>query len=257
MEAWLSYPLLLLVGMAAAGLNAIAGGGTFFTFPILIFCGLNPTLANTTNKFAIWVGALSSVGGYWQEVKQHRGQLRFLLAAGIIGSVAGSLALLATPVETFSAMVPWLMLMATLTFAFGRQLVARVAARLPSANGQTGWVMSLRAFGQLLIGIYGGFFGAGIGILMMALCQLIGVRSIHETNAIKVVVASGITSLSALTFVLAGVIAWQEAIPLSVGALIGGFFGASLARALPEKLIRGFIIVYGLAVSGYFFYDLS
>lgn len=252
-DFWLQVPLLFLAGIWVAALNAVAGGGAFFSFPILMFFGLPPIAANATGKFAIWLGAASSIRGYWPEIITQKDKLFTVTLLATIGSIGGSCLLLFTPAETFRAMVPWLMLIATAVFAFGRQAVGFLTRTLPAHKSTSLAARAAQWLGMLSIGTYGGFFGAGMGILLVAFCQLVGIQNVHQANAIKVVVATGITTLSALVFVIAGAIVWPQAIALGLGTLIGGYFGATFAKKLPQSLIRGFIIVYGLAVSLSFF----
>lgn len=246
-------PLLFLAGIWVAALNAVAGGGAFFSFPILMFFGLPPIAANATGKFAIWLGAGASIKGYWPEIVSQKDKLLMVTVLATLGSIGGSLLLLITPPETFRAMVPWLMLIATIIFAIGRQAIGWIGKHIPSQTGHSRIGKILQVMGMISIGTYGGFFGAGMGILLVAFCQLVGIRNVHEANAIKVVVATGITTLSAMVFMLAGAIVWPQAIALGAGTLLGGYFGASFAKKLPQSVIRGFIIFYGLAVSVYFF----
>jgi uncharacterized membrane protein YfcA len=253
MEFWLQAPLLFFAGIWVAALNAVAGGGAFFSFPILMFFGLPPIAANATGKFAIWLGASASIKGYWPEIISQKDKLLAVTLLATLGSIIGSLLLLVTPSETFRAMVPWLMLIATLVFAFGKQAVALLAGLLPHTHNHSLIGKVFQWIGMSSIGIYGGFFGAGMGILLVAFCQLVGIHNVHQANAIKVVVATGITTLSTFVFIIAGVIAWPQAIALGLGTLVGGYYGASFARRLPQKIIRALIIAYGLIVSVYFF----
>ncbi len=253
MELWLQSPILFLAGIWVAALNAVAGGGAFFSFPLLVFMGLNPIAANATGKFAIWLGAGASIKGYWPEIQSQKDKLLSVTVLASIGSVAGAYLLKEISNEAFRAMVPWLMLIATLVFAFGRQALAQMARHLPQHRTTSLFARLMQWLGMLCIGIYGGFFGAGMGILLVAFCQLVGIHNVHHGNAIKVVVATGITTLSALVFMFEDMIVWQQALPLGAGTLLGGYFGASFARRLPQTLIRSFIILYGAVVSVYFF----
>lgn len=250
---WLQLVLLIAAGLWGGALNAVAGGGTFFTFPVLIFCGLPPILANSTNKFGMWAGSFASVGGYWSEIKPQKHRLLLLSVIAGIGSVGGSVLLLMTSPEFFKALVPWLMLCATLLFAFGNRIVRAIHARTAhhAAAGKVGRAGGLG--GQFAIGVYGGFFGAGIGILLMALYELMGIRNIHQMNGLKVLVATVVNALSVLTFIITGMIVWPVALALGFGFFIGGYYGAVFAKRLPALWIRGFIIVYSLSVTCYFF----
>ena len=245
----LTVPALLLTGLWAGAVNSVAGGGTFFSFPILLLFGMPPLLANTTNKFALWFASMSGVTGFWAEVKSLRGQLGFYFTAGIIGSLLGSVLLLLTPPERFEAMIPWLLLVATLIFAFGKRVIAFL--RRGASAEHIGKPSA--ALGQAAIGIYGGFFAAGMGMLMMALYELSGIKSVHQMNGLKTFVGLGINGISALTFMVVGAVDWSVALVLLIGALIGGYGGAVLSKKVPEPLLRKIIIAYGALMTAYFF----
>jgi uncharacterized protein len=245
----LTIPALFLMGLWAGAVNSVAGGGTFFSFPLLLLFGMPPMLANTTNKFALWFASIAGVTGFWAEVKSLKGQLRFYFTAGVIGSFLGSVLLLLTPPERFEAMIPWLLLASTLIFAFGKRLIAYL--RRGAATDPIGKPVS--ALGQGVIGIYGGFFAAGMGMLMMALYELSGIKSVHQMNGLKTFVGLGINGISALTFMAVGAVDWPVALVLLVGALIGGYGGAVLSKKVPEPLLRRMIIAYGALMTAYFF----
>ena len=246
----LTIPALFLIGLWAGAVNSVAGGGTFFSFPMLLLFGMPPLLANTTNKFALWFASMAGVTGFWAEVKSLRGQLGFYFTAGIIGSLLGSVLLLLTPPERFEVMIPWLLLVATLIFAFGKRVI--VYLRRGSASDHIG--KSFSAIGQGLIGVYGGFFAAGMGMLMMALYELSGIKSVHQMNGLKTFVGLGINGISALTFMAVGAVDWPVALILLSGALIGGYGGAVLSKKVPEPLLRKIIIAYGALMTAYFFW---
>jgi uncharacterized membrane protein YfcA len=245
----ITVPALFLTGLWAGAVNSVAGGGTFFSFPILLLFGMPPLLANTTNKFALWFASIAGVTGFWAEVKSQKAHLKFYFTAGLIGSFFGSVLLLLTPPERFEAMIPWLLLVATLIFAFGKRVI--VYLRRGAANDHIGKPFS--ALGQGLIGIYGGFFAAGMGMLMMALYELSGIKSVHQMNGLKTFVGLGINGISALTFMVVGAVDWHVAIILLAGALTGGYSGAVLSKKVPEPLLRKIIIGYSALMTAYFF----
>lgn len=244
---------LAIAGAFAAAINAAAGGGTFFTFPSLIFVGLPPTLANTTSTFGVWFGSLGSVGGYWKEIKSSRNEAFWFCIIATIGSLVGSILLLMTPQDIFAGMVPYLMLGAVCLFAFGRKTLNWVERKLPpSPTLSTAGKMGIGLL-QFLVGIYGGFFGAGIGILMIAIFELTGIRDIHRVNGMKVLIATCINFMSVVTFIIAGAIIWSAGLALVAGSILGGYYGAVLTKRIPQLWIRRFIIVYGLGISLWFF----
>lgn len=251
----LDYALLGAVGFFASILNAMAGGGSFFMFPALVFVGLPPQLANVTNKVGMWTGAIASVAGYRNEIAQFGKQIWPLVAVGAVGSVLGSLLLLITPAHHFEAMVPFLMGAATLVFAFGQRVSDRIKGTTNNTSAPAKLTGALPFIGQGVIGLYAGFFGAGMGIIMMALYQLIGIKQIHLMNGLKVSVASAMLGISAITFIILTPIHWPSAIAIIAGTIAGGYLGPSIARRLPTVLIRAFIILYGVIVTSYFLYS--
>jgi uncharacterized membrane protein YfcA len=246
----LTISALFLTGLWAGAVNSVAGGGTFFSFPMLLLFGMPPLLANTTNKFALWFASIAGVTGFWAEVKSLKGQLRVYFTAGLIGSFLGSVLLLLTPPERFEAMIPWLLLAATLIFAFGKRVIMSLRKKsLPLEGGGK----MFQALGQGVIGIYGGFFAAGMGMLMMALYELSGMKSVHQMNGLKTFVGLGINGISALTFMAVGAVDWRVALILIAGALVGGYGGAVLSKKVPEPLLRKLIIGYSALMTAYFF----
>jgi len=233
----------------AGGLNSVAGGGSFISFPALLFVGLPPIVANATNNTAMWLGTLSSVGGYREEFGAPRRRFVPALAVAAAGGVIGAILLLVTPEATFSRMIPYLLLVATLIFAasdvlrrFGRSLEAHPVA------------ISARLFGPLfVVAIYGGYFGAGVGILILALLALVGWTEIHRMNAVKVLLAACINGVAVVPFALAGKVAWTIAFVVAAGAMLGGYFGARVARKTQPVVVRAFVLAVGTAMTIYFF----
>lgn len=241
----LHIAMLLGVGVAAGAINAVAGGGTFVSFPILIMAGLPPVVANTTNKIALTFASLASVKAFAPEIKTHGQRMWFYLIAATLGSIVGSVLLLVMDAETFRALVPFLMLAATCLFIFGGRSQPEGAGRTLPAYGSF--------LGQFAIGIYGGFFAAGMGMLMMALYSLSGIRNIHAMNGLKTFAGLGINAISAAIFLTTGLIDWPVAVTLLVGALIGGYWGAVFSKRVTQATLRRGIILYGLLMTGYFF----
>jgi uncharacterized membrane protein YfcA len=246
--------MLLLIGGFAGALNAVVGGGTYFTYPVLILAGLPPLEANTTNKVAIWFGSLGGVGGYRREIKNNSGPLVWTSAIITgIGSIGGSLLLLVMSTATFNTVLPWLMLLATLLFAFGRHVTKWLEGSLPE-SGHISSAAHLASYaGLFVIGVYGGFFGAGMSLLVMALYELMSIHNVHQINGLKAVVSLAVNAVSALTFIVIGGIAWFAAIALMIGALAGGYWCAALAKRLPQQWVRCFIILYSAGMTLRFF----
>jgi len=247
--------VLLVTASALAGaLNAVAGGGSFLTFPSLVFVGVPAVRANATSTVALWPGAAASVGAYRRELARVDRVLAVVLAAtSLVGGVLGAVLLLRTPESTFSALVPYLLLGATLLFAASPRITALL--RRQTATAPTGRRVGILgvAVAQLVIAVYGGYFGGGIGILMLATLGLMGIESIHEMNALKTVLAACINGVAVVTFVLAGAVAWAPALLMVVGSICGGYGGATVARKIEPRILRGGVITVGCAMAAYFF----
>ncbi|WP_346913103.1 sulfite exporter TauE/SafE family protein [uncultured Roseibium sp.] len=237
---------LFFAGIVGGGVNAIAGGGTFFTFPALIASGLDPLTANASNAVAIYPGHAAAVPAYRDELRVAGRPLLLRSAIVALGGLLGAGLLLQTGAVAFEGLVPWLLLAATLLFAFGPAL-ASISARLQS---QSRWMTSGVEF---LFAVYGGYFGAGLGVLLMAALTIIGIRDVQMANAQKNWLATIITTISVLVFALAGAVAWLQTIAVLFGALIGGYGGARLARRIPAGALRMVVIIVGLVLSAYYF----
>lgn len=249
MELW-QMALLFGAALIAGGLNAVAGGGSFIAFPALLFIGIPPISANATTAVALWPGNAASVGAYRRELA---GQGRALLAFGIfslIGGLLGALLLLRTEEAVFAELIPYLMLGATIVFAIGPWL-SRITrgTSLGEGRGARAAIFAL----YLAIAIYGGFFGAGLGILTLAVLALLGSENIHSMNALKTLQATLINGVAVLAFVLAGVVTWSAALVMVTGAIAGGYGGAALARRLNPQWVRNGVIVVSVLLTTAFF----
>jgi uncharacterized membrane protein YfcA len=246
--AWSSEALWLLTGgaaFAAGVLNAIAGGGSFLTFPALVFAGVPPLAANATSAMAVSPGYLGSTWGFRAELKAlPKSLLKREVIIAALGGLIGAGLLLVTPAKVFSSLVPWLLLLATALFAAGPWLAKRNAGQ-----GQLAW----RQPGLMLVAIYGGYFNGGLGILLMALYTLTGESRLNTVNALKNLNSFVLSLLSVLAFALAGAIVWPQAIWMMVLATAGGWVGARLAKRLPVQWVRWLVIATGLLMSIVFF----
>ncbi len=248
--------LLLFVAAILGGtLNAVAGGGSFFTFPALIFTGVGSITANATSTVALWPGSVASVGAYRRDlVDQQRGLLALLLGTSLIGGVLGAILLLRTPESTFVSLIPYLLLGATLLFALSPYITARLRMRtLEKTTRISTATLIVIACVQFVIAIYGGYFGGGIGILMLAALAFMGMDNINKMNAVKTVLTSAINGAGVVTFVIAGRVLWLQALVMIVGAIIGGYGGAYYARKIEPRWVRLFVIVTGVVLTIYFF----
>lgn len=246
--AWPTEALWLLTGSAAfaAGvLNAVAGGGSFLTFPALVFAGVPPLAANATSAIAVSPGYLGSTWGFRSELQAlPRSLLQREVVVAATGGLLGAGLLLVTPAQVFAGLVPWLLLLATALFAAGPMLAQR-----QSGQGQPAW----RLPGLMAVAIYGGYFNGGLGILLMALYTLTGESRLHTVNALKNLNSFVLSLLSVLAFALAGAIVWPQALWMMVLATAGGWAGARLAKRLPGAWVRRLVIVTGLLMSAVFF----
>jgi uncharacterized membrane protein YfcA len=242
---------LFFAGALGGAINAVAGGGSFVAFPALMFTGVPPVSANATNTLALWVGVTASGGAYRNRLSISRRVMIPLIVTSVIGGLAGAFLLIKTPAQTFLKVMPWLMLGATLLFAFGKHLTGRIAAGI-SSDASRGAIAGASVF-ELVVAVYGGYFGGGIGIMNLAMLAAMGMTDIHDMNALKVVLGGVINGVATITFVITGAIVWPQAIVMTVGAILGGYFAAHYAQKLPQSWIRAFVILVGAAMTVYFF----
>ncbi len=253
--------LLFVAAMLAGALNSVAGGGTFLTVPALIFTGVAAKAANITNTIALFPGTLASVGAYRKELVTQRRELLFLGGISLLGGIAGALLLLGTPQEAFLRLLPYLLLLATLVFVFGPRISAWSRARRVAATAEASTSVETRpswrallgvGVAQFVIAIYGGFFGGGIGILMLGVLGLLGMQNIHTMNALKTVLSSVISGIAVVTFLVAHVAIGDQVFVMTAGAIIGGYGGAAYARRLDPRLVRALVTVVAVTMTAYF-----
>lgn len=246
--------LLFLVACLGGTLNSVAGGGSFFTFPTLIFAGVPSIPANATSTAALWPGSIAGIGAYRRElVGLDRRLLIVMGVTSLIGGILGALLLLITPPAIFSTLLPYLLLVATLLFTFSGAVTKRLRLRRIEKAPLGSKQLITISIAQFIIAIYGGYFGGGIGILMLAALALMGLENIHVMNGLKSVLATCINGVAVITFIVAGIIRWPEAILMVIGATIGGYGGAYYARKIDQKWVRLFVISVGFAMTLYFF----
>lgn len=244
---------LLFCAAAIAGmLNSVAGGGSFISFPALIFSGMLPIPANATSTVALWPGGVASASAYRKRLPRQVGLLVPLFIVSVAGGALGADLLLHTPQATFMHLVSWLFLVATLLFTFGRKL-SGIALGFAAKPGPPSLALTAGAsLVQLGIAVYGGFFGGGIGILMLALLNVAHMEDIHAMNGVKNLLASAINGAAVVTFIIARAVRWREAVLMIAGATLGGYGGAHFAQKLNPRLVRGFVIFVGSSMTGYF-----
>lgn len=245
--------LLFVAALIGGAQNSVAGGGSFLTLPALLVVGVPPISAGATSTTALWPGSVASVGAYRKELATQRGELIPLSVISLIGGLLGAIVLLKTPPKTFVLLLPFLLLVATLLFAFGNRIALWVRARSDKAHLPTWLSVAGVTLVQFVIAVYGGFFGGGIGILMLALLAVMGMTNIHIMNGIKTVLATCINGIAVVAFVIAGAVAWPEALVMIVGAIIGGYGAAAIARQLDPLLVRRLVIIIGIVMTIVFF----
>lgn len=240
--------LVLAASAATAGaINSVAGGGSLVSFPAALAVGMSPLVANATNAVALTPGSMASAFGYRREIEGDLPVIRLLLPAAALGGAVGSVLLLITPQQIFDALVPLLVLFATLLLLL--QNLRRPAAPKALVGG---WDLprnpAVTMVVQFLVGVYGGYFGAGIGIMMLALFTRLGGRDIHRMNGVKTVLAAAINAIAAIAFVVAKAIDYQAAAIMAVGAIVGGLLGAAGARRVKPAVVRWGVVAIGLVL---------
>jgi len=242
--------LVLAAAFGAGVLNTIAGGGTFLTFPALVFIGVPPVMANATSAVAVFPGYLGGAVGFRLELARFdRKQMLRLVAITLVGGLVGSLLLLLSSNKAFSVVVPFLLLGATLAFLFGDKI------RSWAANKSRA-VTPFGTVGLLLVSIYGGYFNGGLGIVLLALFALWGMANIHEMNGLKNGLSFALSAISVAVFAIGGLVEWHLALGMMVASTLGGYTGAPIARALPKSVVRGLIGLVGFSMSAVFFWRL-
>ncbi len=239
--------------MAAGAINSVAGGGTLISFPSLVAFGEPEIISNATNTAALWPGSLSGALGYRKDTTVERGLLIALAVPSLIGGLLGAAILVVTSPEAFRHVVPFLVLFATLMLA-SQDFIARKLGRSSADREQV--TTAGRIWGvlfQLFVGTYGGYFGAGIGILMLGSFSLMGLRDINKMNAMKTPLAAIINVTAFVFFAYKGLVVWFLAFLMMTGAIIGGYGGARLARRVNPRLVHLCVVAVGLLVSGWFF----
>jgi hypothetical protein len=251
-----SAGILALVAAAfgAGAMNAMAGGGTILTFPTLVFLGLPAITANATSCVALLPAGAASLFGYRREVVEYRRWMRTLFLPSLLGGAIGSVLLLRTPEKTFAFLAPLLILFATVLFmiqgVLSRKALTGASPESPDPSAIPAGRWATAVLLQLGVAIYGGYFGAGIGILMLALLGFLGLANIHAANGIKNAFNLCINAVAAGYFIWKGAVAWPEALVLAAGGIVGGYGGARFARSIGKERARAAVVIIGLAVTG-------
>jgi uncharacterized membrane protein YfcA len=255
---------LLIASLLAGALNAMAGGGSFLSFPAVLATGILPIQANATNTVALWPGQFASIAAYWEDLKYNLRLILPLGSAALVGGLAGGIVLLHTGQTTFLALIPWLLLVAALLFAAStpiskwlqRRSAVRAAARSASGASTAKAHPSVAPLvvGMIVVCFYIGYFGAGAGFLVMSVLAIFGVEDLNQINALKVVTTCLANGIAVITFIVERQVAWQYCLLMMVTAAIGGYFGGRYARRVNAKAMRAVVVILGLGMAGYFFW---
>jgi uncharacterized membrane protein YfcA len=242
---------LFVAGIFGAALNAVAGGGSFIAFPALLWAGVPPIPANATNTLALWTGVTASGGAYRNRLDVPKRVMVPLIVTSFIGGIAGAFLLLNTPAHTFMKVLPWLMLGATSLFMFSKKLAGNRVSSV-GHEATTAAIVGASLF-ELVVAVYGGYFGGGVGIVNLAMLAAVGMTDIHAMNALKSVLGSAINGVAVLIFILKRAVFWPQALVMIAGGIVGGYFGAHYAQKLPQAWVRHFVIAVGAGMTVYFF----
>jgi uncharacterized membrane protein YfcA len=256
----LRLPWLITASFIGGALNAVAGGGSFLTFPAMLGVGLGPIQANATNTVALWPGQLTSIAGYRDEVRKQKALAVRMAGGGLVGGTAGALVLLHTPAATFLNLVPWLLLFAALIFAVSdpvmRWLARRAAAKatgnaVMEAKPRNRWPL---VAATAAICFYIGYFGAGAGFLIISLLSVFGFQDLHEMNAMKVVSTTMANGVACLLFAFSGKVEWHFCLAAMGTCAAGGYLSARVAKRVNPRVLRMLVVCIGLGMAGYFFW---
>ncbi len=240
--------LLAAAGLLGGAVNVLAGGGTLITFPALLFAGLDPIDANASSVVALFPATFASVWAYRRSILAiTEVNVTSLFVLSLSGGLVGALLLLYTPTAVFAGLIPWLVLFSTIIFAIGNfaplGMVERLKLGPRTASGT-----------HFIVSVYGGYFGGGIGFLMLAALTLFGMRDINAMNGLKMGLVGVMTFTAIVVFVVADVVHWPEVLPMFVSSAIGGYAAARIAQRLDQRLLKGFIVLFGAGLTAFFFW---
>ena len=240
--------IAFIAAFIAGAINSVAGGGTLLTFPALVWIGLPSVVANATSTIAVWPGSLGGMVGYREDMRSLPSRSYLLIIPSTIGGIIGAVLLAITPTEVFDRLVPLLILFATVLFMLQEPVQRLIRTPGKAHAGSTSWLVGSLLF-QFFVAVYGGYFGAGIGILMLAAFGILGYTDIHQMNGLKTLLAVFINGVAALYFMWKGLVVWPEAIVMMVASIIGGVWGAGFARRIGQKGVRRIVIAIGFGMT--------
>src|SRR5579859_4016729 len=254
-------PWLIVASFLGGALNAVAGGGSFLTFPAMLAVGLGPIQANATNTVALWPGQLTSIAGYRDEVRKHKRLAVLMALAGLVGGSVGAIILLNTPAKTFINLVPWLLLFAALVFAVSGPVMKQIQHRTINRTSmreapqddvpRNYWPL---VFATVVVCFYIGYFGAGAGFLIISLLSVFGFEDLNEMNAMKVVSTTMANGMACILFAFSGKVEWRYCLAAMVTCAIGGYLSARISQKLDQRFLRAVVVVIGLGMAAYFFW---
>ncbi len=244
---------LVLAGMVGGALNSVAGGGSFIVFPTLVLAGVTPVSANATTTVGLWPASTASAYAYRRELPKDRRLVVALSLASLVGGLAGALLLLGTSDATFARLVPFLIAAAAALFTFGPRLQKRLRAEAPAVTGPLPMPRVITAaLVQIVIATYGGYFGGGMGILMLATFSLVGLSDMHAMNGLKNVLGAILNGVALVLFLAAREVQFLPAAAVAIGGVVGGYGGASLARRVSAERVRTGVVVFAWSMAIYF-----
>lgn len=246
----LQYAAAFAAATIAGAINSVAGGGTLISFPTLLWIGLPSITANATSTVGIWPGSVGSIWGFRRELKQTDPRLRMLVIPSIIGGGAGAYLLRLTPSSVFDKLVPFLLLFATTILASNNLIRKALKIGQGSDHAAPENLMGIMAI-QLVIGLYGGYFGAGIGIMMLSALTIYGMTDLLRMNALTSLFGMSINAIAAATFIVTGMVRWPVVAAMVVGSVIGGYGAAGIARKIGSVAVRRFVIFVGFSISAF------
>jgi uncharacterized protein len=244
---------LVIASFLAGVLNAMAGGGSFLSFPALLGVGVLPIQANATNTVALWPGQFTSIAAYWQDLKANLRLVVPVCSAALLGGVVGAVILLHTGQTTFLHLVPWLLLVASGLFAVSGPVSAWLRSKRISAEGTKPNLIPLW-IAVVVVCVYIGFFGAGAGFLLMTALAVFGIQNFNQVNALKVIATTCANGIAVVTFIVEKQIVWKYCLLMMIAAAVGGYLGAHYARQMNPKFMRALVVLIGLGMAAYFFW---
>lgn len=246
MELW-RYPMLFVAAFLAGAVNSIAGGGSVISFPLMLWSGIPPVIANATNNVALFPGYLASANGYRDDIKSADRALLAFLGPALVGGAVGAYLLLHTPSRLFETIAPFLVLFATLLVAAQRWVTSWAERSAARGRTRTWWGTALAA--DFVLSVYGGYFGVGLGILLLGALGLMGFTGLHQMNGVKAILSAAIVSVALVYFAVSGAILWSVGLVMAVGASLGGYASARIARRVREEAVRRAVVVVGVGMA--------